>query len=354
MHSEHVDIDRSFFIAQRAIELMKTYGSSADPRSYEVWYTYVGGAKPALNEAIKKLTTECGSLKDEDIEKLYDEHLASTRTARETEKASNLILGEIDQVMDMIDQALGSTSRYGESLQAFSNDLAGPVDRNRIRELVATVVRATQQVTETNEHLESRLKETRGEIETLRETLDVVRVEAITDPVTGIANRKHFQDMLHKSVEAANASKAPLSLIVIDIDHFKRFNDLYGHLTGDQVLRLVSMTMREQVKSKATLARFGGEEFGIIMPETPLADARAIGEEIRQSVLNRELVKRSTGESLGKITISVGVSEFRQGESGTALLDRADQCMYVAKRTGRNRTVTDADHSDQERLSKVA
>jgi len=354
MQPENVDIDRSFFIAQRAIELMKTYGSSADPRSYEVWYTYVSGHKPAMNDAIKKLTAERGSLKDADIQTLYDEHLASTRAAQDTEKASNLILGEIDQVMDMIDQALGSTSRYGESLQAFSNDLAGPVDRNRIRDLVATVVRATQQVTETNQDLESRLKETRGEIETLRETLDVVRVEAITDPVTGIANRKHFQDMLHKSVEAANAAKAPLALIVIDIDHFKRFNDLYGHLTGDQVLRLVSMTMREQVKSKATLARFGGEEFGIIMPETPLADARAIAEEIRQSVLNRELVKRSTGESLGKITVSVGVSAFRHGETGTALLDRADQCMYVAKRTGRNRTVTDADHSDQERLSKVA
>ena len=172
-----------------------------------------------------------------------------------------------------------------------------------------------------------------------------MRVEAITDPVTGIANRKHFQDMLHKSVEAANAGKSALALIVIDIDHFKRFNDLYGHLTGDQVLRLVSMTMREQVKSKATLARFGGEEFGIIMPETSLEDARAMAEEIRQSVLNRELVKRSTGESLGKITISVGVSEFRRGETGTALLDRADQCMYIAKRTGRNRTVTDAEHS---------
>ncbi len=354
MQPEHVDIDRSFFIAQRAIELMRTYGSSADPRSYEVWYTYVSGSKPAMNDVIKKITAERGSLKDADIETVYNDHLASLRAARDTEKASTLMLDEIDQVMNMIDAALGSTTQYGEQLQAFSDDLAGPVDRNRVRELIASVVLETQQVTATNRQLESRLKETRTEIETLRETLDVVRVEAITDPVTGIANRKHFQDMLHKSVESANASKAPLALIVIDIDHFKRFNDLYGHLTGDQVLRLVAMTMREQVKSKATLARFGGEEFGIIMPDTSLSHARAVAEEIRQSVLNRELVKRSTGESLGKITVSVGVSDFRHGEGGTSFLDRADQCMYVAKRSGRNRTVTDADHSDQDRLSKVA
>jgi diguanylate cyclase len=155
-------------------------------------------------------------------------------------------------------------------------------------------------------------------------------------------------------VETADAQKTPLALVVIDIDHFKRFNDLYGHLTGDQVLRLVSMTMREQVKSKATLARFGGEEFGIILPETKLEDARAVAEEIRKSVLNRELVKRSTGESLGKITVSIGVAAFRRNEGGTSLLERADQCMYVAKRTGRNRTVTDADHTDTERRSKIA
>jgi diguanylate cyclase len=354
MHPDHVDIDRSFFIGQRAIELMKTYGSSAGPRSYEVWYTYVSGHKPGMNDSLKKITAERGSLTDADIEALYDQHLSPQRAVRDTEKASTLMLGEIEQIMDMLDEALGSTAKYGESLQAFSNDLAGPVDRNRIRELVASVVRATHQVTETNQHLESRLKETRGEIETLRETLECVRIEAVTDPVTGIANRKHFQDMLHKSVEVAEAQRGNLSLIVIDIDHFKRFNDLYGHLTGDQVLRLVSMTMREQVKSRATLARFGGEEFGIILPGSNLADARVVAEEIRQSVLNRELIKRSTGESLGKITVSVGVAALRHGEPGTALLERADQCMYVAKRTGRNRTVTDADHSDAERISQIA
>ena len=148
MQPDHVDIDRSFFIGQRALELMKTYGSSADPRSYEVWYTYVSGHKPAMNEAIKKITAEHGSLNRNDIEKLYDEHLSAQRAARDTEKASILMLGEIEQVMEMIDTALGSTARYGESLQAFSNDLTGPFDRTRIRELIATVVRATHQVTE--------------------------------------------------------------------------------------------------------------------------------------------------------------------------------------------------------------
>jgi diguanylate cyclase len=141
---------------------------------------------------------------------------------------------------------------------------------------------------------------------------------------------------------------------VIDIDHFKRFNDHYGHLTGDQVLRLVSMTMREQVKGRATLARFGGEEFGIILLGGDASEAHAIAEGIRLSVHNRELVKRSTGESLGKITVSVGVANFKRGDSAMGLLERADQCMYQAKRTGRNRTVMDTDQAGAEPLPEVA
>ena len=213
----------------------------------------------------------------------------------------------------------------------------------RIREILQSMVIATHDVTATNRMLETRLKETRGEIETLRETLEAVRVEALTDSLTGIANRKHFEEMLAKSIDHAVVQRTPLALVVLDIDHFKRFNDTYGHLTGDQVLRLVSMTMRENVKAKATVARFGGEEFGVVLPDTTLETAYATAEQIRQSVMARELVKRSTGESLGKVTVSVGVAAFRKGDTGVSLLERADQCMYAAKRMGRNRTLTDGD-----------
>jgi diguanylate cyclase len=170
-----------------------------------------------------------------------------------------------------------------------------------------------------------------------------VRLESLTDSLTGISNRKHFEEMLVKAIDHAARHTKPLALIIIDIDHFKRFNDTFGHLTGDQVLRLVGVTMRERVKSQATLARFGGEEFGVILPDTTLEAARAIAEQIRENVMSRELVKRSTGESLGKVTISLGIAAFRKGDTAVSLLERADQCMFVAKRAGRNRTVTDAD-----------
>ena len=341
------DVERTFTISQRALELMKSYGSSATPRSYEVWYTYVAGHKPALNDAVKRIAAENGKIDEGNIDALHTEYISTDRFTEQAEKTGAVVISEIDQVMEMLDMALGSTQKYGESLDAFAADLSSGVDRSRVREIVSSLVFATKDVRATNTTLEARLRETRGEIDTLRETLEAVRMESLTDPLTGIANRKHFEEMLVKSLDQALVERSPLALIVIDIDHFKRFNDTYGHLTGDQVLRLVGMTMREQVKSKATLARFGGEEFGIILPDTTLETARATAERVRTSVMSRELIKRSTGESLGKVTISVGVSAMRKGDTAVSLLERADQCMFFAKRNGRNRTIADADSEFQ-------
>lgn len=343
MTSTGEDLERTFQVGQRALELMKTYGSSANPRSYELWYTYVTGQKPVINAAIKKIAADQGSVRDDAVEALHAEHLSPQKFAQEAEKTGATVISEIDEVMAMLEMALGSTAKYGESLEAFSNDLAVTIDKRRIRELVAALVTATKDVASNNKTLEARLRETRGEIEVLRETLEAVRIESLTDPLTGIANRKHFEEMLVKTIDQAIVERSPLALVVIDIDHFKRFNDTYGHLTGDQVLRLVGMTMREQVKTKATLARFGGEEFGIILPDTTLETSRTIAERVRTSVMSRELVKRSTGESLGKVTISVGCAAIRKGDTAVSLLERADQCMFAAKRAGRNRTVIDTD-----------
>jgi diguanylate cyclase len=129
----------------------------------------------------------------------------------------------------------------------------------------------------------------------------------------------------------------------VDIDHFKQFNDLYGHVTGDQVLRLVGSVMRAALPGAATLARFGGEEFVVILPGIDLSGAVACGENIRSSIEQRHLLRRSSGESLGRVTISLGVVTLCVGESPTSLLERADRCLYEAKHAGRNRTASERD-----------
>ena len=343
----HGDRDRTFALAKRANDLMRDYGSSATPRAYTIWYTYVAGTQPLLNDAVKRLTTTSGMLSDASIDELYETYIDGRRISAEAEKMNGSLISEVEGIMEMLELSLGATAQYGESLQAFSHDLAGAaLTRNRLREMVSALITNTRDVAANNRTLEARMRESRDEIETLRESLEATRLESLTDTLTGLSNRKHFEDALHRCTAGSDAHARPASLIVIDIDFFKRFNDLFGHLTGDQVLRLVAIVMREHVTPRATLSRFGGEEFGILLPDTDLAAARAVAEDIRTSVMGRELVKRSTGESLGKVTISLGIALQRADDNAVSLLERADSCLFVAKRSGRNRTMDETERSD--------
>lgn len=338
----YADRDRSFSLAHRAQELMRDYGPSATPRAYAVWYTYVSGEQPLMNDAIKRLTALNAGLSPSDIDDLHEMYLGSSRYAAAAGETGATMLAEIEGIMEMLSLSLGSAAQYGESLRALSQDLSvSTLNRTRLREIVAALVSTTREVAANNRTLEARMRESRNEVESLREKLEATRIESLTDPLTGLANRKHFEEMLRKTVDGASRGAAA-SLIVLDIDFFKRFNDLYGHLTGDQVLRLVAVVMRESVEKGAMLARFGGEEFGILLPGSGRDAARTLAEKVRTNVMGRELMKRSTGESLGKVTISLGVASYRRGETPVSLLERADLCMFAAKRAGRNRTLDDA------------
>jgi diguanylate cyclase len=126
-----------------------------------------------------------------------------------------------------------------------------------------------------------------------------------------------------------------------DIDHFKAFNDTWGHQTGDQVLRLVANCLSENVKGRDTAARYGGEEFVVILPQTQLAGAVNLANQIRAKVESKKLVKKSTGDILGIITISCGVTQYDPNESAEDFVRRADECLYAAKRAGRNRVISE-------------
>jgi diguanylate cyclase len=131
----------------------------------------------------------------------------------------------------------------------------------------------------------------------------------------------------------------PLCILIGDVDHFKKFNDTWGHATGDQVLRLVAQCFKANTKGRDTAARYGGEEFVVALPQTTLANAITVAEHIRAAVESKKIVKRSTGETLGSISLSIGVAQFKLGEQISETLSRADACLYAAKRSGRNRVI---------------
>jgi len=202
------------------------------------------------------------------------------------------------------------------------------------------LVRSTREVETQNRSLQQSLKSSKEEINALQEKLVTIGRESLTDPLTSLANRKLFTEELDRAIrESKEDTNRPLSLLMCDIDHFKRFNDTYGHVVGDQMLRLFASVMKSEVRMQDTPARYGGEEFAVVLPDTAIQQAETVAEKLRRAIIERKIVKRSTGESLGKLTVSIGVAQFRPGDNAQTLIERADKCLYAAKNAGRNRVI---------------
>ena len=337
------DHDQSMAFAGVAFEKIKALRHPATPRNYEIWYAYASATNHVLNQAINELFAAHGTVTESDLDELSEQFFSPTRLTDRIDGFGSQMLGEIDHMMTFIDGTLDTTARHAISLADMSAEIAATTDLNAMRGVIGKLVATARDIERANQGFETHLKESKQEINQLQKNLDAVRTEILTDPLTRLSNRKHFDQAILKAMVEATACRAPLALVMTDIDHFKKFNDNYGHLTGDQVLRLVAHSVKHNVKTEGLAARYGGEEFAILLPKTGLRDATMVAEHIRRGVMGRELRKRSTGETLGHVTISLGVAVLRPGDTVQALIERADRCLYAAKRNGRNRVVSEAD-----------
>jgi diguanylate cyclase len=335
--------ERTMAYAEVALGQIKSLRQSAVPRNYEIWYVYATGYNSPLNKIINETLARNGKLTEADLEQIYETYLSQIKTTDRIDKVGSRVIGEIDDVMTLISDALGMSANYDASLSGATQKLSAANKPDQVKAIVESLVKSTREMRDTNKALEDRLSLSKTEISNLQQSLEAIRAESLTDPLTGLGNRKYFDRSIDMAVANALASGEPLSLLMFDIDHFKSFNDSYGHLTGDQVLRLVGMSLKQTIKGQDITARYGGEEFAVVLPNTALRQALTVADHIRRAVMARELKKKSTGEILGRVTISVGVSMLKPGDDTDSLIERADGCLYAAKRNGRNRVICEVD-----------
>ena len=337
------EYERTMAFAELALGQIRSLRQTAIPRNYEIWYVYATGYNSQLNKVINETLARNGKLTEADLEQIYETYLSHIKTTDRIDKVGARVIGEIDDVMLLIGEALEMSATYGESLSVVGAKLAAVANNEQARKLIDSLVKTTHDMRDTTKALEERLALSKEEISNLQQSLEAIRAESLTDPLTGLGNRKYFDRSLETAVATAVATSEPLSLLMFDIDYFKSFNDSYGHLTGDQVLRLVGMSLKQSIKGQDITARYGGEEFAVVLPNTALRQALTVADHIRRAVMSKELKKKSTGEILGRVTISVGVSMLKPGDDMDSLIERADACLYAAKRAGRNRVVCEAD-----------
>ncbi|WP_116654060.1 GGDEF domain-containing protein [Pelagibacterium sediminicola] len=350
-----LDFDRASGFANAALALLKRSQIPPFPVYFELFYTYATAANRDLNKSVNAILAEKGSIGIDDASTLCEKHLKIADMDARLRHMSQVMSSKITDVNHAIEIAMVTASSYSGSLQQASGDLEnGGIDEDALKLLSSRLLKETRRMQDMNRKLEAELENTKDDISVLQRDLDEVRKESMLDPLTKIANRKAFDEQLEAEIERTVASGKPLSLLVFDIDHFKAFNDTYGHLTGDQVLRLVAQVLKANLRGRDMSARFGGEEFVAILPETDLAGGLNVGETIRAAVQSKELLKRSTNEKLGRITLSVGVATFRSDDTAATLVERADKCLYAAKGNGRNRVVAEHQLSENNGTIDVA
>jgi diguanylate cyclase len=334
------EFKRALAYANSALDLLKRATIPPYPQFYELLYTYATGVNPSLNARINAIFRE-GDPTVDLAERLYNEFLKAQDANERISNVSERMSKRIAAVHDAIDTAMTTANAYSGTLQIAAGDLAQDLDGEALRRLARQLLSETRRMQDANHQLEQKLEASRDDIQQLQRDLDDVRREATLDPLTKIFNRKHFDEGLLRALAEARRTGQALSLMLIDIDYFKQFNDNWGHQTGDQVLRLVAMTLKSNLKGKDIAARYGGEEFAAILPETDLEGAVILADNIRKAVQAKELLKRSTNEKLGRITASFGVASYRPTDTPSSLIERADRCLYAAKHAGRNKVVSE-------------
>ncbi|MEM9966387.1 MAG: GGDEF domain-containing protein [Asticcacaulis sp.] len=326
---------QAYALAQEALRLMEVHGVWPTPLNYELWLHVAGDPSSSLSQEILRLVNAGETITEEISESLASKFILRMKLNDEVRDAGLKLTRELASITEVIGEAQKAQRHYSQTLQAAHTDMAVDVDTGRLKTLVNELSTATQRVLQQHNSLETRLSESSREVSRLRKHLDQVRMEAMTDALTNLANRKSFDEALDKFCESE--SEAVLTLAVIDIDHFKRFNDTWGHQTGDQVLRYVASVLARMGRPPRLAARYGGEEFGMIFPGETVDTVERLLNEARQEISSRVLKRRSTNEDLGTVTISAGLAQRDAGEDAFDLLDRADKALYRSKNAGRNR-----------------
>jgi diguanylate cyclase len=321
-------------------------GIDPTPVNYAVWFHYVAGDRRELNREIDALLQKKTlSLTDDVSTYLYNKHVIGDmrKQEKEAEAASVNAQSVLAEIMQVIDRFSGDTQSYNKEIDNQVAHLSEKITDPALKEMAKEIVSRAIAIRDSGAALGSKLEESRREVVQLRENLRKVTDESSRDSLTGTANRKALDAKLEELTAWAREKNHDVCLLMIDIDHFKRFNDTFGHLIGDEVLKKVGRGIIDCIKGKDFVARYGGEEFAVLLPDTPLAGGLAVAENIRKTIAETELLRKDTGTSVGSVTVSVGVARFRSpADSVPTFISRADSALYRSKMGGRNRVTQES------------
>jgi diguanylate cyclase len=341
MIDEH-DFDRTRVIGERALAYLKEFVIPPDPRNYALLYHHTAGHDRVLSDAVSRAVQDNGRLTAADARRLRDSFLDVNSALPMLQDGLN---GHADALAEIVDDACDSAIGFGATLTGAEEGFRRSDSGEDADCILRDLMQASADMARHNQALEQQLQSSRREIEALRQKIDTVRRRSEADSLTGLPQRHAFRNSVAEALKSAHRRGAPLSLLIADIDGFASYNKAHGSQVADKILKFVAGMIVEMAGAGSTVARYGGDQIAVLLPDFSLESALKLAERIRANVEAKKFVRKSSGRSVGCVTLSIGAALYGYGDGADALIDRALECLRTAKRLGRNR-VRSAANSD--------
>jgi len=324
---------------KKAVPLMMKYQVPTTPINYALWYSYVANEIPELTTELDNILAHHQILPPIQAQSLYRNFVAD-----KIESSTWQMRESIEAMLFELTQSLKDTHVDTDKFQSSLDETFSQLEKvdnegfsiEEVMGLVRELVGGSKAIRNSTQFFSSSLEKAQQEIASLKGQLEHSQRLALYDSLTGLLNRHSFDTELSVLLKAKNQG---LCLILADIDHFKKFNDEYGHLLGDQVLKAVGRRLLDASRDGAVAYRFGGEEFAILLPKGNIRIARQYAETLRKLIDKLTLRDKRTSKLIDSITASFGVSEFTPQDTLTSFIARADDNLYKAKELGRNMVI---------------
>ena len=322
-----------------ALNYIAKYNLPANPVNYTVWYEYVSGKNLKLKRALDKSIQQDKPISSENIEGLYQKYVADGDRIVISKLLTKISL-MLKDISSHVSETEGDLAGHGDALGELAVQVGNAGDINEIKRIVDMMLVETKALVNSGKRLQSRMKVSSKDLRQLRQELEKSQQEAQTDALTSLINRRGLEKMMELERLRARQNNQPFSIIMADIDHFKRVNDTFGHLVGDSLLKGIAGLIIQNLRKSDLAARYGGEEFFILLSETGLDGANAVAKKIQKALSTKEWRIKDSGKSMGKISLSMGVALYDLRESEESLVKRADDALFLAKKNGRNMIVS--------------
>jgi len=332
---------RAIRLSTDALDRARRHRSPPRPPVYAVWYSYVAGDDAALKARVDSELIKADQVDLDTIEQIYEEHFLQKRLSRGITRIGDELDAGLGDAMHVIRDSQGANQDFLGALAKAQEQIGSMNRRADVRRVVVRLLQLGRGQLSRSESVGAELAKVRTQVGELQLELRRLRDSAYLDHLTQIPNRRHLDEVMEREISLAHRHGHPLSLALGDLDHFKQLNDSHGHQVGDAMLKHFAALIKDNIKGRDTPARFGGEEFAILLPNTTVYNAAKLVDSLRRLLHETDFILSRDRSAIGRMSVSFGVTQLLATDSVGDLVERADALLYRAKRNGRNRVESD-------------